>query len=121
MERLSDKYLQCIVNSLDGIGEVPWLIQKEMARELLELRKQYAIAAKEYGELVKISVATEDRLAAAEKVVNSLRGVAGENFIKWIHERIINVYKESQNVDFCHKLRAISDALEVYDKVVKDK
>lgn len=28
-------------------------------------------------------------------------------FLQWIHDRIINVYKESSNVDFLYRLREI--------------
>ena len=28
-------------------------------------------------------------------------------FLKWIHDRLLNVYKEDINIDFMHKLRAI--------------
>ncbi len=30
-------------------------------------------------------------------------------FLKWIEERLIHVYKESPNVDFIHRLRSIID------------
>ena len=35
-----------------------------------------------------------------------------KEFLDWIITRIINVYNESPNVDFIHRLRKIADKLE---------
>jgi hypothetical protein len=33
-------------------------------------------------------------------------------FVKWIADRIVNVYGESENVDFIHRLRKVVENLE---------
>lgn len=30
-----------------------------------------------------------------------------KDFLQWLLERLIHVYKENPNVDFCHRLRKI--------------
>lgn len=48
--------------------------------------------------------------------------------LQWIHDRIVNVYNESENVDFLHRLRDIikevkdtEDGLEAYLKYRENK
>lgn len=82
--KLSDEYLMTVINKLDGIGEVPWLIQKEMARELLEFRQRKRLTIDVYGSnniamacfQLKQDEFVEDlhkRFVAAEKMVELLR------------------------------------------------
>lgn len=35
-----------------------------------------------------------------------------KEFLQWIHDRIVNVYRESENVDFLHRLRAVIEESE---------
>ena len=35
-----------------------------------------------------------------------------KEFLNWIIDRLINIYNESPNVDFIHRLRKIADKLE---------
>jgi hypothetical protein len=37
--------------------------------------------------------------------------VIDRDFLSWLRERLINVYGESENVDFVHKLTAIRDRM----------
>ena len=72
--KLSDEYLMTVINKLDGIGEVPWLIQKEMARELLEWREgKIGFWGNAAGKLANDKNKLKERLAAAEKVVESVQ------------------------------------------------
>lgn len=41
-----------------------------------------------------------------------------KDFLMWIHDRLVHVYKENENVDFSHKLRNIIDNMDAEKETI---
>jgi hypothetical protein len=44
--------------------------------------------------------------------VENFKCIDGDNFIKWIYNRMKNVYGEKENIDYMLKLKLISDKID---------
>lgn len=78
----------------------------------LEYTKIYwrknASMAKSFDELIGKTGNKKTRKIAAKRTQELLDA----EFLRWLVDRLINVYGESPNVDFVHRVRSIADRLE---------
>lgn len=64
--------------------------------------------AKSFDELVRKTMNEKTKEIAAKRIQELLDA----EFLHWIVDRLINVYGESPNIDFVHRVRSIADRLE---------
>lgn len=64
--------------------------------------------AKSFDELVRKTGTKKTKQLAAKRTQELLDA----EFLRWLVDRLINVYGESPNIDFVHGLRSIANRLE---------
>lgn len=64
--------------------------------------------AKSFDELVRKTMNEKTKEIAAKRTQELLDA----EFLRWIVDRLINVYGESPNIDFVHRLKRIVDRME---------
>lgn len=64
--------------------------------------------AKSFDELVSKTMNEKTKEIAAKRTQELLDA----EFLRWIVDRLINIYGESPNIDFIHRLRSVADRLE---------
>lgn len=64
--------------------------------------------AKSFDELVSKTMNEKNKEIAAKRTQELLDA----EFLRWIVDRLINIYGESPNIDFIHRLRSVADRLE---------
>lgn len=64
--------------------------------------------AKSFDELIGKTGNKKTKKIAAKRTQELLDA----EFLSWLADRLVNVYDESPNTDFVHKLRSVADRLE---------